>query len=193
MTTLDLSAADDRPAAAPTHYDRTQRAFHWSMAAVIVAAMLIGLYCAYQPPGQATRRFLLEWHKSLGMTALVLVVLRIGYRLAVAAPPYAERMGRLNHAAAAAGHLGLYALMLFLPLTGYWNSAAGGYSLPFFWLFQWPRLIPLDKASSRVGEELHYWGAWAIYAVVGLHVAAVLWHQMIKRDSVLSRMLPGLR
>ena len=85
------------------------------------------------------------------------------------------------------------ALMLFMPLTGYWNSAAGGYSLPFFWLFQWPRLLPVDKASSRLGEELHVWGAWAIYAVVGLHLAAVLWHQWVKRDGVLSRMLPGMR
>ena len=159
MTTLDLSSAS-RPATPLPHYDRVQRAFHWSMAAIIVAAMLIGLYCACQPPGQATRRFLLEWHKSLGMTALVLVVLRVGYRLAVAAPPYAERMGRLNRAAAAAGHLALYGLMLLLPLTGYWNSAAGGYSVPFFWLFQWPR---------------------------------VLWHRLVKRDSVLSRMLPGVR
>jgi cytochrome b561 len=163
------------------------------MAIVILAAMLIGLYCAYQPPGQATRRFLLEIHKSLGMTAMMLIVLRIAYRFTVTTPPYAERMSRLNHAGASAAHLGLYALMLFMPLTGYWTSATGGFSLPFFWLFQWPRLLPLDKVSSRMGEEFHWWGAWAIYAVVGLHVAAVVWHQVVKRDSVLSRMIPGLR
>ncbi len=192
MTTLDLPAAQPSAARLP-HYDRVQRAFHWSMAIVIVAAMLIGLYCAYRPPGDATRRFLLEWHKSLGMTAMTLIVLRIAYRIAVAAPPYAERMSRLNHAAASGAHLALYILMLFMPLTGYWNSAAGGYSLPFFWLFQWPRVLPLDKASSRLGEELHYWGAWAIYAVVGLHIAAVLWHRLVKRDSVLDRMLPRTR
>ena len=192
MTTLDLTAAQ-RPTARLPRYDRVQRTFHWSMAVVIIAAMLIGLYCAYRTPGDATRRFLLEWHKSLGMTGMMLIVLRIAYRLAVAAPPYAERMGRLNHAAASGAHLGLYALMLFMPLTGYWNSAAGGYSLPFFWLFQWPRVLPVDEASSRLGEELHYWGAWAIYAVVGLHVAAALWHRFVKRDNVLDRMLPGIR
>ena len=192
MTILDLPAAQRLTAPLP-RYDRVQRMLHWTMAAIIIAAMVIGLYCAYQPPGQATRRFLLEWHKSLGMTALVLIVLRIAYRLAVAAPPYAERMSRLNHAAASGAHLGLYTLMLSMPLTGYWNSAAGGYSLPFFWMFQWPRVLPLDKASSRLGEELHLWGAWAIYAVVGLHIAAVVWHRLVKRDSVLARMLPGIR
>ncbi|WP_131116131.1 cytochrome b [Lichenihabitans psoromatis] len=192
MTTLDLDIVR-QPAEPLPRYDLVQRGFHWSMAVIIIAAMLIGLYCAYQPPGQATRRFLLEWHKSLGMTALVLIVLRIAYRLAKAAPPYLDRLGRLNHAAASAAHLGLYALMLFMPLTGYWNSAAGGYSLPFFWLFQWPRIVPVDKAASHVAEELHLWGAWAIYGVVGLHIAAALWHHFIKRDHVLDRMLPRSR
>ncbi len=192
MTTLDLSTAE-RPAAPVHHYDRMQRAFHWSMALIIVAAMLIGLYCAYQVPGTPLRRSLLEWHKSLGMAALVLVVLRIAYRLATAAPPYAERLGRLNHAAAGAGHLMLYGLMLFMPLSGYWFSAEGGYSLPFFWLFQWPRVVAVDKAATALPEALHLYGAWVIYGVVGLHVAAVVWHQAVRRDGVLARMWPGRR
>ena len=189
MTTYDL--AERAPAAAPAaHYDRAHRAFHWTMAAIIITAMLIGLYCAYQAPGTPVRRYLLEWHKSLGMTALVLAVLRIAYRLARAAPPHAERMGRLTHLAAGGAHLGLYGLMLALPLTGYAFSAMGGYSLPFFWLFQWPRLLPVDKAAVPVAEDLHLYAAWAIYIVVGLHVAAVAWHQFVRRDGVLARMWP---
>ena len=194
MTTFDLTTVRDDDATAPVpSYDRVQRAFHWSMALIIVVAMLIGLYCAYQVPGTPLRRCLLEWHKSLGMAAMVLIVLRTAYRLARAAPPYVERMGRLNHAAAHGAHLGLYALMLFMPLTGYWFSAAGGYSLPFFWLFQWPRVLPVDKASIHLPEALHLYGGWALYTVVGLHVAAVVWHQLVKRDTVLSRMWPRPR
>ena len=49
--------------------------------------------------------------------------------------------------------------MLFMPLTGYWFSAEGGYSLPFFWLFQWPRLLTVDKAATRTPELLHGYGA----------------------------------
>jgi cytochrome b561 len=174
-------------------YDRMQRAFHWGMAAIILAALLIGLYCSYQAPGTPLRRWLLEWHKSLGMTALALIGLRIAYRLATPTPPYAERMGRLTHAAAHGAHLLLYALMLFMPLTGYLFSGAGGYSLPWFWLFQWPRLVPLDKAIARTGEALHLYGAYALYAVVSLHILAVLWHRLVLRDGVLARMWPGPR
>ena len=161
------------------------------MAAIIVTALLIGLYCSYQVPGTPLRRWLLEWHKSLGMTALVLIGFRIAYRLATRTPPYAERMGRLTHAAAHGAHLLLYALMLFMPLTGYLFSGAGGYSLPWFWLFQWPRLVPLDKAVAQTGEALHLYGAYLLYAVVSLHILAVLWHRFIKRDGVLARMWPS--
>ena len=189
MTTYDSALGRTAPPAIP-HYDRVQRALHWTMAAVILTAMLIGLYCAYQVPGTPVRKFLLEWHKSLGMTALVLAVLRVGWRAAHAAPAYVERLGRLNHAAASAGHLALYGLMLFMPLTGYLTSGAGGNTLPFFWLFQWPRLVPLDKTLAHTAADLHEYGAWAIYAVVGAHLAAVAWHQLIRRDTVLRRMLP---
>ncbi len=174
-----------------THrYDRVQRALHWLMAAIILAAVLIGLYCSFQVPGTPVRRALLEVHKSLGMTALVLVVIRIAYRLAVGAPPYDQPLGRLTHLGASGGHLALYALMVAMPLTGYLFSSAGGYSLPWFGLFQWPRLVSGYKALAELGQYLHGWGAYFIYAVLSLHIAAVIWHHFVKKDEVLSRMLP---
>ena len=192
MTTYDETRI---PAAAPVvpHDDRVQRAFHWTMAAIVITAILIGLYYSFQAPGTPARRYLLEWHKSLGMTALVLIVLRIAYRLATTAPPYVERLGPLTHVGASGAHLALYGLMLFMPSTGYWFSAEGGYSLPFFRLVQWPRLLPVDKAATRTPEMLHGYGAYAIYAVVTLHIAAVIWHRWVRRDTVLARMWPRTR
>ena len=191
MTTSDETSIHG--AVSVPHYDRVQRAFHWTMAAIVITAILIGLYCSFQVPGTPMRRILLEWHKSLGMTALVMIVFRIAYRLATKAPPYAERIGRLTHLGASGAHLALYGLMVFMPLTGYWFSAEGGYSLPFFWLFQWPRVLTVDKAATRTPEMLHGYGAYAIYTVVVLHVAAVVWHHWIKRDTILARMWPGAR
>ena len=96
MTTYDETSIRVTAPVVP-HYDRVQRAFHWTMAAIVITAILIGLTCSFQVPGTPLRRYLLEWHKSLGMTALVLIVFRIAYRLATKAPPYVERLGRLTH------------------------------------------------------------------------------------------------
>ncbi len=193
MTTFDTTNTATGQTPPIPHYDRVQRLFHWSMAAIVLTALVIGLYCSYQVPGTPVRRYLLEWHKSLGLTALALIGFRIAYRLASETPPYAERLGRLTHAVASAAHLVLYGLMLFMPLTGYWFSAAGGNSLPFFWLFQWPRVLPVDKAAAHAAEALHGYGAYAIYAVVTLHIAAVVWHRLVRHDSVLARMWPAAR
>ncbi len=127
------------------------------------------------------------------MTALVLVILRLAYRLIAGEPTYRKLPPLLTHLAARAGHAGLYGLMFFMPLAGYLYSAAGGYSLPWFGVFSWPRLLPLDKITADLGETLHYWGAWVLGAILALHILAVVWHVFVRRDEVLSRMLPAKR
>jgi cytochrome b561 len=172
------------------HYDRLQRLFHWLMAAIIFSAIGLGVWAAFLEPGTSPRREILDIHKSLGMTALVLVVLRLAYRLAAGEPIYRKVPPALTHLAARLAHLALYGLMFFMPLSGYLFSASGNYSLPWFGLFSWPRLLPLDKPRALLGETLHYWGAWTIGAVLTVHVLAVAWHVLVKKDEVLGRMLP---
>jgi cytochrome b561 len=169
-------------------FDRMQRWLHWTMAVLILAAIALGAISAYLPAGQQPRQGLLEVHKSLGFTILALLIARIARRLVAGEPRYRIPLGRLTHLASRAGHIALYGLMLFMPVTGYLYSAAGGYSLPWFGLFQWPRLLPHTDGIAAWGKLLHDRGGWVIAAVVATHLAAVAWHQWIKRDEVLSRM-----
>lgn len=169
-------------------FDRVQRWLHWTMAAMIFVAIGLGVASAYLPVGQQPRKGLLEIHKSLGFTILALLIVRIVWRLWSGEPPYRQPLGRLNRFASRAGHLVLYGLMIFMPATGYLFSAAGGYSLPWFGLFQWPRLLPRDDGLALLGETLHDRAAWVIAGVLLLHLAAVAWHRWIMRDDVLSRM-----
>ena len=164
------------------------RWLHWTMAVLIFVAIVLGTISAYLPAGHQPRQGLLEVHKSLGFTILFLLIVRITWRLVAGEPQYRTPLGRLNHLASRAGHVALYVLMLFMPVTGYLYSAAGGYSLPWFGLFQWPRLLPHDEGIAASGKLLHDWGGWVIAAVVAVHLAAVGWHHWIKRDAVLSRM-----
>ena len=171
-------------------YDPIQRAFHWSMAAVILVAICIGLYAAQLEPGTSPRKELLDIHKSLGMTALVLLPLRFVWRLVAGEPAWRTPLHAHVKAAAHAAHYLIYAAMAALPITGYVASGAGGYSLPFFGLFSWPRLVPLDKPLAKAAAGLHHWGAWIIVALLAAHIAAAIWHRW-KGDEVFSRMAPG--
>jgi cytochrome b561 len=169
-------------------FDRVQRWLHWSMAALIFIAIGLGVISAYLPVGQQPRKGLLDIHKSIGFTILALAIIRLAWRLSIGEPPYRRPLGRLTHLASRAGHGALYAIMIYMPVTGYLFSAAGGYSLPWFGLFQWPRLLPNNTGIAAAGELLHDGGAWVVVAVVALHLAAVVWHRWIKRDEVLARM-----
>jgi cytochrome b561 len=185
---LDESAATSlRPEA----YDPVLRALHWLTAVTFLTALLIGIYASTQVPGTSPRRELLEIHKSLGITVLLLTLLRLFWRMLSTPPREPASFGWLVRLASAANHGALYALMLLMPASGYLNSAAGGYSLNYFGLFSLPRLVPAGKALSEFGETLHGLAAWAVYLTVGLHVAAVAWHEAVKRDGTLARMWPG--
>lgn len=169
-------------------YDPGLRTFHWAMAALILVAFPLGIWAHSIESGAPLRSQLLFLHKSIGMAALVLLPLRAALRLVTGAPdnraPLAPSVRLASHIA----HGLLYALMAALPITGYVMSGAGNHQIPFFGLFNWPLVVPVDKALSKANAAAHYWLAWAGAAVIGLHLAAVVWHRWIKRDEVLARM-----
>ena len=161
------------------------------MAALIFVGLPLGVWASLLPRGE-TRSGILFVHKSIGMTVLCLVALRIVLRLIAGAPAYAEPLGRLTHAAAHSAHIGLYALMIAMPVSGYLLSSAGGVEFPWFGLFSFPALRRKTRLCGRRGEA-HYVFAWTIAFVLAAHLGAVVWHAAIKRNSVLSRMWPGFR
>jgi len=173
-----------------TSYDPLLRRIHWATALLFIAAMLIGLYCGLQPAGTSPRRELLEIHKSLGVTLFLLALLRLVVRARTTAPAPSAAFGALVRALSQLNHWALYALLLVMPVTGYMFSSAGGYSLRYFWTFSWPRLFAGDKAIAHLGETTHDALAYLVYLVVGLHIAATLWHELVRKDETLARMWP---
>ena len=170
-------------------YNPVLRTIHWLMALMIFVALGLGVW-AINLPRSDLRGEVLFVHKSFGITLLALVVLRIVVRLVVGAPAYRAPLGKLVHAAAGAGHLALYALMIAMPLSGYVNSSAGGKGVSFFGLFSVPAIVPEDKGLAQAAGQAHYVFAWLLGMVLVLHLAAVVWHARVKRDEVLTRMWP---
>jgi cytochrome b561 len=127
------------------------------------------------------------------VTVLGLVALRIVWRLIVGAPAYAEPLGKLTHVASRAEHLALYALMIAMPVSGYVTSTAGGHAVPWFGLFELPKLVAKDKFLDVAASWAHLVFAWMLALVLAAHLSAVVWHAAIKHDSVLTRMWPSFR
>ena len=173
-------------------YDPGLRTLHWLMAALIFVALPLGVWgsgCR----AEKQRSEILFVHKSIGVTVLWLVVLRIVWRIIVGAPAYVEPLGRLTHAAARAGHLALYALMIAMPVSGYMTSTAGG-NASFVVRPVHPSEARGQGQVPRRGGEL---GAPCLRMGhrirAGAHLGAVVWHAVIRRDSVLTRMWPRYR
>lgn len=174
-------------------YDPGLRTLHWLMAALIFVALPLGVWASLLPSGDGVRVEILFFHKSIGVTVFGLIALRIVWRLIVGAPAYAEPLGKVIRVASRAGHLALYALMIAMPVSGYLGSTAGGRAVPWFGLFELPRLVAKDRSLAVAASWAHLVFAWMLAFVLATQLSAVVWHAMIKRNSVLTRMWPSFR
>jgi cytochrome b561 len=174
-------------------HDPGLRTIHWLMAALIFVALPLGVWASLLPSGGEARIEILFFHKSIGVTVLGLIALRIVWRLIVGAPAYAEPLGRPIQVASRAGHFALYALMIAMPVSGYLGSTAGGRAVSWFGLFELPRLVAKDRGLAVAAGWTHLVFAWMLAFALAAHLGAVVWHAMIKRDSVLTRMWPSFR
>lgn len=167
-------------------YNRGAQAFHWIIAALIIANLASGLL---NEPLEKTVS-LIPTHKAIGLTVLVLTLGRIAWRLSWTKPPLPDSIGPFDRAVASATHVALYALMLILPLTGWVFSSASKYPLTWFGLFDVPRL-PVTKDGPLVGpsHEAHEILGFVMLGLVVLHIAAALRHHFVLRNGLIRRMI----
>jgi cytochrome b561 len=163
--------------------------FHWVMAALIFAQIALGLMAAnwHLSP---TKLELFFWHKSTGMLILALVALRLLWRLVNPTPELPAGMAAWERAAARLSDLLLYVLMIALPVTGWIVNSASNVPFRIFWLIPLPAIVAPDKPTAEFAALVHG-GLFALLALVLVaHIGAALRHHYVKRDTVLTRMLP---
>lgn len=170
-------------------YPNTQRFLHWTMALVIFGALGLGLYCSYLGRGSPERQFLMDIHKSLGMTALALLLVRIPIRAGIPEPEWQKSPAFHERIASRVVHLALYLLMMLMPISGYVTSSTEGRKVPWFGVFNWPNLLLENRPLGRVIGMVHHYGAYTFFGLLFLHLGAVVWHRVLRHDEVLSRML----
>ena len=176
-----------RPVAAGGRYTWVAIAFHWTIAALVLANLVIGIGHESVPALRAA----MGAHKAIGLTVLALTVGRVAWRMAHRAPPLPAGTPAWQKAAAHGVHWLLYTLLVAMPVTGWMMVSAGGKPRPLTWfgVFDVPKL-PIGAAAADAGHEMHELLGWLMLALVTVHVGAALWHAS-RRDGVLSRMLPA--
>lgn len=188
-------------------YSKVAIWLHWLIAIAILWNVWIGLWmheAIEDPETQAAAYQAFQFHKSLGLTVLVLTLLRLGWRLAHPVPPLPHAMPGWQKAAARLTHLLFYVLMIAMPLTGWiyvstgWNAeTSSAFDIPTMWfgLFQWPHIPGLAGAASlaEASIEAHEVLAFTTLGLLALHVIAALKHHFADRDHVLWSMLPIVR
>ena len=171
-------------------YSLLAQAFHWVSAALMFAVVPIAWYMTTLERTDPTREDWYSLHKSIGITILVLSVLRVIWRQLDAPPSLSGFMRPVEVAAVHVAHGLLYVLLFAMPISGYLISAAGGHPVVLFGLLPVPALVPVDHELAKIGHTLHDLGQWALYGLVGLHVLGTGFHVFIRRDGLLGRMLP---
>jgi cytochrome b561 len=174
-------------------YSPLARRLHWWTVVLVGVQIPMGLYMTYR--GGVLKVFdvvtdtLYDSHKLLGLLILLVVIVRLVYRLSHGAPADEPTLARWQKGAAHTTHWALYLMLLVVPMLGYIGislyPALEIFSMPL------PAITPVNEAAAQRVFGAHYLGAMVILLLVGAHVGAALFHYLIRGDGVLARMLPA--
>jgi cytochrome b561 len=160
---------------------------HWLVALLIFVGFPLGIYM-HELPLSPTKLQLYSYHKWIGITVLMLVAIRMSWRLTHTPPPLPASIVGWQRRASAVVHGLLYLLMLAIPLSGWLMSSAKGFPVVWFGVLPLPDLIGKDKALGELLAGVHQALNFTLLGLVVLHVGAALQHHFIERQPFLQRM-----
>jgi len=169
----------------PGRYTRLTRVLHWLTAALVFSALFIGFVMVNSVSRYAG---LVMLHKTLGVTILVVVLVRVVNRLTHRAPPLPSTVGALERKVVILSEVSLYALLLIQPLLGWAMVSAAGGPVVVFGSLRLPRIAPFDAQLFWLLRQAHSVIAYALMAAIAAHVSAVLLHTLTLRDRLIERM-----
>ena len=187
------AAADNQNQNRKGRYTRTAAWLHWLLAAAIIGIFFFGLYMVNLPFSPAKLKYM-NWHKWAGILILALVAVRVVWRITHRPPALPEKMlktmPRWQQAAHHGVHHAFYLLFFAVPLLGWAYSSAAGFPIVLFGQLPLPNFVPVSPELAAALKPWHKLAAMALMALVVVHVLAVVKHQLIDKDGLLSRMRP---
>lgn len=175
----------------PQRWGLIAQLLHWLIALAVFGLFALG-WVMVNYPISPTKFELYSLHKSLGITVLLAVVLRLIWR-AVNPTPTLAAQPAWERRAATATHWTLYALLMLMPLSGYVINSAANFPMLVWGVLPLPNVTGENEGLQELAERVHLTLFWLLAVLVVLHVAAALRHHFLLKDDVLRRMLPGTR
>lgn len=170
-----------------TQYGCIGKFLHWTLAAGVIFMLALGFgLSAFE--GEE-KKLALEIHKSMGIAVLGLAAFFIGWRFYTKPPSLPASMSKLAKAGAYANCSTLYALMVFMPLTGWAMNSAFGKPVVFLGLVTLPGLVDKNLQAALLLKSAHSFLGFAMMGLAGLHIAAALYHQLVLKDQIIKRLL----
>ncbi len=170
-------------------YGNVTRLFHWVIALMVFGTIPVGLAMTsqgFESIGDA----LYVAHKGIGSILLVLVAARVLWRLTHPAPPFPSHMPELEKRLASLTHTALYVLLVVMVISGYVRTVGDNFPIELLELLGVPPLIPHMPGTARVMGVLHKFTAFALTALIAVHITAAMQHSLILRDGLMSRIWP---
>ncbi|NNC54881.1 MAG: cytochrome b, partial [Pseudomonadales bacterium] len=175
----------------PRKWNSGVRFLHWLALVLLIVAATLGFWAEDLPTGPAQLK-LFATHKSVGLSILLLVLVRIAWRFMTRPAPAIEGLPVASQRSASMGHGILYAVLILLPLSGWWLTSVANFPFQWFDLFRVPMLLAAntDSTEQSLAALAHRTFFWFLLVLTIGHVAMV-WHHQRKKITVLPRMLPG--
>jgi len=165
------------------------KAFHWTVAALMLGQLVLGTI-AEEARVSPLKLDLFVWHKSIGVSILLLVILRVAWRLRNPPPAAPDGIAAWETLLAKVSHGLLYLLMIVVPLTGWWISDTSRIPFRLYWMLPVPDLMAPNRDLSEFAADVHGVLTTLLLAIVIVHILAACRHHFLLRNDILSRMLP---
>lgn len=179
---MSLHNSDDR-------WGAVSQGFHWLIVILIVVMAYLGLTMV-DLPNTPHKIAVYTLHKSIGISILALVVLRLGWRLYAGRPRELPGIPTWQSRIATTTHVLLYLLLFAVPLSGWVVNSSTGFPPHWFNLVNLPPIAAKSDALHAVVRPLHEWLFWTLIVLACVHAAAAIYHHLFQRDATLARMLP---
>lgn len=168
-------------------YGLISKIFHWGMAVIILTMLAVGYYMT-SLPASPEKFDIYRMHKAFGVIALTLTLMRLIWKFSNVSVKEPKGLSFILVIGAKLGHLALYLLMLFIPVSGIFMSLFSAKDISVFGLFT-INSFEKNPELAKIFNEIHETSAVILVAVIALHAVAALFHHFVLKDEVFKRMI----